>query len=218
MSETHSKSPNKKGVNSPLAKETGEKDSRFLEGQLRVAMPGMTDQRFAKSVIYLCAHSEEGAMGIILNQASQVQNFPDLLVQLQIIAEQERISLPARAENLPVLFGGPVQTDRGFILHTPDFHLDQSTMTIDESVSLTATVDILRAIAAGDGPDLAIMALGYAGWDAGQLEDEMQQNGWLHCPFNQSLVFDRDIHTKYDRALRSIGVDLAQLSTYAGHG
>jgi putative transcriptional regulator len=157
-------------------------------------------------------------MGIILNQASQVQNFPDLLVQLQIIAEQERISLPARAENLPVLFGGPVQTDRGFILHTPDFHLDQSTMTIDESVSLTATVDILRAIAAGDGPDLAIMALGYAGWDAGQLEDEMQQNGWLHCPFNQSLVFDRDIHTKYDRALRSIGVDLAQLSTYAGHG
>ncbi|MFM8647705.1 MAG: YqgE/AlgH family protein, partial [Methylocystis sp.] len=100
MSETHGKSPNKKGVNSPLAKETGEKDSRFLEGQLLVAMPGMTDQRFAKSVIYLCAHSEEGAIGIILNQASQVQNFPDLLVQLQIIAEQERISLPARAENL----------------------------------------------------------------------------------------------------------------------
>jgi putative transcriptional regulator len=167
MSGTYGKAPNEKGLNSPLAKETNEKDGRFLEGQLLVAMPGMVDQRFAKSVIYLCAHSEEGAMGIILNQAYQVQNFPDLLVQLQIIAEQDRILLPPRAENLPVLFGGPVQTDRGFILHTPDFHLDQTTMTIDESVSLTATIDILRAIAAGDGPDLAIMALGYAGWDAG---------------------------------------------------
>ena len=218
MSGKHGKSPNKKGLNSSTSKETSDKDSRFLEGQLLVAMPGMTDQRFAKSVIYLCAHSEEGAMGIILNQASQVQNFPDLLVQLQIIAEQDRILLPPRAENLPVLLGGPVQTDRGFILHTPDFHLDQSTMTIDESVSLTATIDILRAIATGDGPDLAIMALGYAGWNAGQLEDEMQQNGWLHCPFNKSLVFDRDIHTKYERALRSIGVNLAQLSPYSGHG
>ena len=103
MSGTHDKSPNKKGLNSSISKETSDKDSRFLEGQLLVAMPGMTDQRFAKSVIYLCAHSEEGAMGIILNQASQVQNFPDLLVQLQIIAEQDRILLPPRAENLPVL-------------------------------------------------------------------------------------------------------------------
>ena len=144
MSGTHGKSPDKKGFNSSISKETSDKDSRFLEGQLLVAMPGMTDQRFAKSVIYLCAHSEEGAMGIILNQASQVQNFPDLLVQLQIIAEQDRILLPPRAENLPVLLGGPVQTDRGFILHTPDFHIDQSRMTIDESVSLTATIDILQ--------------------------------------------------------------------------
>lgn len=104
MSGTHGKAPNEKGLNSPLAKETNEKDGRFLEGQLLVAMPGMADQRFAKSVIYLCAHSEEGAMGIILNQASQVQNFPDLLVQLQIIAEQDRILLPPRAENLPTLW------------------------------------------------------------------------------------------------------------------
>lgn len=191
--------------------------SRFLDGQLLVAMPGMMDDRFARSVIYLCAHSEEGAMGIVVNQPSRVKNFPELLVQLQVIAPQERISLPHGAEEIQVLSGGPVQTDRGFVLHTPDFFLDNSTLPIDDGVSLTATVDILRAIAAGEGPNRAVLALGYAGWDAGQLEDEIQKNGWLHCPADPALLFDRDLASKYTRALRSMGVELERLSSSAGH-
>ena len=189
----------------------------FLDGQLLVAMPGMADPRFARSVIYLCAHSEDGAMGLIVNQPSRVRNFPELLVQLNIIAPEEQISLPGHVGRVQVLTGGPVQADRGFVLHSPDFHLTNSTLPIDESVSLTATVDILRAIAAGDGPDRALLALGYAGWDAGQLEDEIQNNGWLHCPSDPTLLFDSRLDTKYDRALQKLGVDLAQLSTSAGH-
>jgi putative transcriptional regulator len=180
-------------------------------------MPGMTDERFARSVIYLCAHSEEGAMGIVVNQPARVKNFPDLLVQLQVIAPEERISLPRGAEEIQVLSGGPVQTDRGFVLHSPDFFLDNSTLPIDDGVSLTATIDILRAIAAGEGPDHALLALGYAGWDAGQLEEEIQKNGWLHCPADPALLFDRDLGGKYVRALRSMGVDLERLSSSAGH-
>jgi putative transcriptional regulator len=190
---------------------------RFLDGQLLIAMPGMQDQRFARSVIYLCAHSEDGAMGIVVNQPARVKNFPDLLVQLQVIAPQERISLPRGAEEIQVLSGGPVQTDRGFVLHTPDFFIDNSTLPIDDGVSLTATIDILRAIASGEGPNRALLALGYAGWDAGQLEDEIQRNGWLNCPADPALLFDRDISGKYTRALRSIGVDPERLSSSAGH-
>ena len=181
-------------------------------------MPGMSDERFARAVIYLCAHSEEGAMGIIVNQPSRVKNFPELLVQLNVISSDDLIRLPRRTETIQVLTGGPVQTDRGFVLHSPDFHLDQSTMPIDDCVSLTATIDILRAIAAGSGPDRALLALGYAGWDAGQLEDEIQHNGWLHCPADPALLFDARLDTKYDRALRSIGVDPARLSAGVGHG
>jgi len=192
-------------------------ERRFLDGQLLIAMPSMMDQRFARSVIYLCAHSEEGAMGIVVNQPARVRNFPDLLVQLQVIAPQERISLPSRAEDIQVLSGGPVQTDRGFVLHSPDFFLDNSTLPIDDGVSLTATIDILRAIATGRGPDRALLALGYAGWDAGQLEEEIQRNGWLNCPADPALLFDHDLDTKYARALRSIGVDPGRLSTNAGH-
>ena len=211
-------SQSKQASPQPDGDNTSTLSRRFLNGQLLVAMPDMADQYFAKSVIYLCAHSEDGAMGIILNQPSQIKSFPDLLVQLQIIAPQDRIHLPTQIGRFPVLSGGPVQTDRGFILHTPDFHLDQSTMPIDDSVSLTATVDVLRAIASGDGPSRAMMALGYAGWDPGQLEKEIQHNGWLHCPADPALVFDHEISTKYARALRSIGVELGQLSSFAGHG
>jgi putative transcriptional regulator len=191
---------------------------RYLDGQLLVAMPGMSDQRFARSVIYLCAHSEDGAMGLVVNQPSQVRNFPDLLVQLQIIKPQDRISLPEGAEDIQVLQGGPVQTDRGFVLHSADFFIDNSTLPIDETVSLTATVDILRAIAQGEGPRQALLALGFAGWDPGQLENEIQHNGWLHCPADPSIVFDSDLESKYTRALRLIGIDLGRLSSAAGHG
>jgi putative transcriptional regulator len=199
---------------------TGTKSTgrRYLDGQLLVAMPGMTDQRFARSVIYLCAHSEDGAMGIIVNQPSQVRNFPDLLVQLQIIRPQERIGLPKDAEDIQVLQGGPVQTDRGFVLHSTDFFIDNSTLPIDDTVSLTATIDILRAIAQGEGPHRALLALGYAGWDPGQLENEIQHNGWLNCPADPGILFDSDLESKYARALRQIGIDLGRLSSAAGHG
>ncbi|WP_166140972.1 YqgE/AlgH family protein [Methylosinus sp. RM1] len=190
---------------------------RYLDGQMLVAMPGMVDQRFARSVVYLCAHSEDGAMGIVVNQPSQVRNFPDLLVQLQIIAPQERISLPKETETIQVLQGGPVQTDRGFVLHSSDFFIDNSTLPIDDGVSLTATIDILRAIASGEGPNQALLALGYAGWDPGQLENEIQHNGWLNCPADPSILFDSDLESKYARALGLIGIDLARLSSAAGH-
>jgi putative transcriptional regulator len=189
----------------------------YLDGQLLIAMPGMTDERFARTVIYLCAHSAEGAMGIILNKPAPDLKLPDLLVQLDIISEPEAIRLPGKIEQMQVLMGGPVETSRGFVLHSPDFHIEQSTLAIDSEICLTATIDILRAIATGRGPRNAMLALGYAGWGAGQLEGEIQQNGWLNCPADPSVVFDFAIDEKYERAMRVIGVDPAMLSSTAGH-
>jgi putative transcriptional regulator len=192
-------------------------ESRYLDGQFLVAMPGMADDRFARAVIYVCAHSAEGAMGIVLNRPASDLNFPDLLVQLEIVPEAERISLPKRVGRMQVLMGGPVETSRGFVLHSPDFYIDQSTLPIDDSVCLTATIDILRAIARGEGPENAVLALGYAGWGAGQLETEIQQNGWLNCPADAELIFGASVDTRYELALRRIGIDPAMLSTEAGH-
>lgn len=202
----------------PLLKRRTRADRPYLDGQILVAMPDMADERFARSVIYLCAHSADGAMGIMLNKPARASNFPDLLEQLKIIDPKEGITLSNAAKEIQILSGGPVQTDRGFVLHSADFFIDNSTLPIDEDVSLTTTIDILRAIATGKGPNRAVLALGYAGWDAGQLENEIQLNGWLHCPADKAILFDREFDTKYERALRSIGVDLASLSTTAGHG
>ena len=182
-----------------------------------VAMPGMVDERFRRTVVYICAHSAEGAMGIVLNKPAADLSFPDLLVQLDVIPEKERIRLPNRVGRMHVLMGGPVETSRGFVLHTPDFFIDQSTLPIEEGVCLTATVDILRAIARGKGPESAVLALGYAGWSAGQLESEIQANGWLNCASDASLVFGPSLEAKYDVALRKIGIDLGMLSSEAGH-
>jgi putative transcriptional regulator len=189
----------------------------YLDGQLLVAMPGMLDEPFARTVIYMCAHSAEGAMGIVVNKPAADLSFPDLLVQLEIIPEAERIRLPKRVGRMQVLMGGPVETSRGFVLHSPDFFIEQSTLPIDEGVCLTATVDILRAIARGTGPESAVLALGYAGWGAGQLEDEIQRNGWLTSPADPELIFHSSLDQKYELALRKIGVDPAMLSTHAGH-
>ena len=189
----------------------------FLDGQMLVAMPGMLDERFARSVIYLCAHSEEGAMGIVINRPASAVKFPELLVQLDVIERADMIRLPRTAGSMQVLKGGPVETERGFVLHTNDFFIDNSTLPIDKGVSLTATVDILRAIAAGSGPDRAVLALGYAGWQAGQLEAEMQHNGWLNVPADTSLIFDAALDSKYERAVQYLGIDLARLSSQAGH-
>lgn len=191
--------------------------SSFLDGQLLVAMPGMRDERFARAVIYLCAHSAEGAMGIIVNQPAHHIKFSDLLVQLAVIPEEERIRLPTNAGEVKVVRGGPVETGRGFVLHSADYVIQDSTLPIDGGICLTATLDILKAIAAGDGPADALLALGYAGWAPGQLENEIQQNGWLHCPADRSLVFDTEPAAKYDLALRRIGIDPGMLSAEAGH-
>ncbi len=189
----------------------------YLDGQLLIAMPVMDDERFARSVIYLCAHSSEGAMGIIVNRPAGSIDFPQLLVQLDIINKAEQIKLPGLAEDMKVMKGGPVDTGRGFVLHSSDFFIKDATLPIDDGICLTATLDILKAIAAGAGPKHAILALGYAGWAPGQLESEIQHNGWLHCPADADLIFGRDAEDKYQRALDKIGIDLAMLSNEAGH-
>jgi putative transcriptional regulator len=189
----------------------------YLDGQMLIAMPAMTDERFARAVIYVCAHSNEGAMGIVVNQPAPNIRFPDLLVQLEVIPAAERIELPTEAGDVKVLKGGPVETGRGFVLHSADFFIENSTLPIDEGICLTATLDILKAIASGSGPENAILALGYAGWAPGQLEQEIQENGWLHCAADPELIFGADTAHKYDKALRKIGIDLGQLSSQAGH-
>ncbi len=192
-------------------------NSGYLDGQILIAMPEMDDERFARSVIYVCAHSAEGAMGIIVNRPAGSIDFPQLLMQLDIIGKGENITLSSDAETMKVLKGGPVETGRGFVLHSSDFTIQDATLPIDEGICLTATVDILRAIAKGDGPRHAILALGYAGWAPGQLENEIQHNGWLHCAADPDLIFGRDVEAKYDRALSKIGIDPAMLSAEAGH-
>lgn len=189
----------------------------YLDGQLLIAMPIMDDERFARSVIYVCAHSSEGAMGIILNRPAGSIDFPELLVQLDIIDEADQIVLPEQAEAMKVMKGGPVETGRGFVLHSSDFFIKDATLPIDDGVCLTATLDILKAIAKGKGPRHAILALGYAGWAPGQLESEIQDNGWLHCPADSDLIFGRDVEDKYQQALQKLGIDLAMLSNEAGH-
>ena len=189
----------------------------YLDGQMLVAMPAMGDERFARAVIYVCAHSSEGAMGIIVNQPAAHISFPDLLVQLDVIPAADLIQLPRRAGGVKVLKGGPVDTQRGFVLHSSDFFIENSTLPIDEGVCLTATLDILKAIARGDGPRSAILALGYAGWAPGQLENEIQHNGWLHCAADPELIFGQDTGGKYEKALKKIGIDLGMLSSEAGH-
>lgn len=186
-----------------------------LQNHFLIAMPGMRDERFARSVIYLCAHSEDGAMGLIINRTQQL-GFTDVLVELGLLDRSQSIRLPARARQMPVRNGGPVDRSRGFVLHSGDYMVDSS-MPVSEQVCLTATMDILRTISVGKGPRHALMALGYSGWGAGQLEMEIAENGWLACPATPELLFEHDIETLYDRILASIGVDLAHLSTVAGH-
>ncbi len=189
----------------------------YLDGQMLIAMPAMGDDRFSRSLIYVCAHSSEGAMGIVVNHPAPNINFSDLLVKLNVIPAADVIQLPARADVVKVMRGGPVETERGFVLHSADFYIENSTLPIDDGICLTATIDILKAIARGDGPASAILALGYAGWAPGQLETEIQGNGWLHCPADPELIFGPDIGGKYDLALKKIGIELGMLSSEAGH-
>jgi putative transcriptional regulator len=189
----------------------------YLDGQLLLAMPSMSDPRFHKAVIYLCAHSADGAMGIVVNQRAPHITFPKLLEQLDILPARNEASIQIPVEDMTVHTGGPVESGRGFVLHTTDYFSDDSTLTIDDSISLTATIDILRAIATGRGPDRSLLALGYAGWAPGQLEHEIQSNGWLICPADTDLVFDPAIENKYDRAMAKLGVHPSFLVSDAGH-
>ena len=187
-----------------------------LGGQMLIAMPGMRDERFRRSVIYMCGHSAEGAMGIVINNRTPSMTFRDLLVQLDLIEPDQAIRLPRRLSHAHVLKGGPVETSRGFVLHSADFTIDNVTQNIDDGICMTATLDILRAIARDEGPRSAILALGYAGWGAGQLEREIAANGWLHCPGDPELLFGEDLGSKYDRALQKIGIDPTMLSGDVG--
>lgn len=191
--------------------------SGYLDGQLLIAMPLMNDRRFTRSVIYLCAHSEDGAMGLIINHRADHISFPDLLDRLGIVTNSSEDGVPNDILERQVHMGGPVETGRGFVLHSADYFATNSTLAIDDGVSLTATIDILKAIAHGKGPDRSILALGYAGWSAGQLETEIQANGWLHCAADTDLIFDGDIENKYARALAKIGIDPLHLVNDAGH-
>jgi putative transcriptional regulator len=187
----------------------------YLDGQLLVAMPSMTDPRFHRAVIYMCAHSAEGAMGLVINQRAPHITLPRLLEQLEIPAPDGR-QAAIDAESMDIYVGGPVEASRGFVLHTSDYFAQDSTLSIDGGFSLTATIDILKAIAKGRGPNKAILALGYAGWAPGQLEHEIQANGWLNCPADPDIVFGGDIENKYGRALDSLGIDPSHLVGAAG--
>lgn len=186
-----------------------EQEEAYLAGQLLVAMPGMRDPRFAKSVVYMCAHNADGAMGLVINRTLETLSFPELLAQLGI--DSSSVS-----ETIQVYFGGPVETGRGFVLHSADY-VKEGTLVVDDEVALTATVDILRAIASGNGPRRHLLALGYAGWGPGQLDTEILANGWLSVAADEQLVFDTSLETKWERAMAKIGIDPRMLTDTAGH-
>jgi len=181
-----------------------------LVGKMLIAMPDMGDPLFDRSVIYMCAHSEEGAMGLIVNKPQPKLRFFKLLKELQI--EVEGIVREAK-----VHCGGPVETARGFVLHTDDYRTEGGTLDVDDSICMTATVDILQDIGRGKGPDTALLAIGYAGWREGQLEGEIAQNGWLTCDADPTIIFGTDNDIKWAAALATLGVTPELLSSTAGH-
>ena len=181
----------------------------YLTGQLLIAMPSMRDARFARTVIFMCAHNQNGAMGLVINRLVGAITFPDLLDQLGI-------QTTADTEEIRVHFGGPVESGRGFVLHSSDYNQD-STLEVDSKIALTATIDILRDIATGSGPRQRLMALGYAGWGPGQLDLEIQDNGWLHVEADDELIFGDDLSNKWERAIGKLGVSVSMLSDEAGH-
>ncbi|RMF70598.1 MAG: YqgE/AlgH family protein [Alphaproteobacteria bacterium] len=186
-----------------------EQESLFLEGQLLLAMPGIGDPRFERSVIFVCSHSAEGAMGLIVNRPFEGLTFRELLDQLEIEVSEPVV-------DIPIQVGGPVETGRGFVLHSTDFIQDTS-LVVTERIALTATVDILKAIAEGGGPKHRLLLLGYAGWAPGQLEAEIQANGWLTAPADESLIFETPLPDIWPRAMRMLGVDVSMLSGSMGH-
>lgn len=191
------------------AERMAESEFADLTGKLLIAMPGMTDPRFEKSVVLLCEHSPGGAMGLIVNKPAREVDSSELLKQLEIDA--------SAADRMPgVHFGGPVEMGRGFVLHSAEYDRVGATLPVTADVSMTATLDILHDIGAGKGPEQAILALGYAGWGPGQLESELQENGWLTADSKAAIVLDADAEAKWARALAILGIDPLTLSAAAG--
>ncbi|KCV80803.1 hypothetical protein ATO10_15310 [Actibacterium atlanticum] len=181
-----------------------------LSGKFLIAMPGMGDPRFDKSVVFMCAHSEDGAMGLIINKPTPDLTFPDLLKQLKL--------QPGYGRDIRIHFGGPVEHGRGFVLHSAEYNArSDSTLEVDGQFGLTATQDILEDMAQGEGPRETLLALGYSGWGPGQLEGEIASNGWLTCDASAAIAFDTENETKWSRALKTMGVDPLMLSADAGH-
>lgn len=181
----------------------------YLTGQLLIAMPSMADPRFSHGVIYVCAHSTEGAMGLVVNRPLVRPDFDQLLRQLEIVPVP-----PAR--RIRLCEGGPVDNGRGFVLHTSDW-TGEGSMDVDGKLALTASLDVLKVIAGGGGPRKGLLALGYAGWGPGQLDDEIRQNTWLSAPADEDLLFDGGHDTKWRRALAKLKIDPLLLSGTAGH-
>ncbi len=181
----------------------------YLVGQFLIAMPQMTYPRFERTVIYLCAHSAAGALGLVVNKAIDHITFGELLEQLGIE------TAPGR-NDIQVHFGGPVESGRGFVLHSSDY-VQESTLLVDDRVALTATIDVLKAMAEAHGPRRSMLALGYAGWAPGQLDGEIQANGWLHAEADAEIIFGTDLEPKWPMAMAKAGVDISLLSTEAGH-
>jgi putative transcriptional regulator len=188
-----------------------------LKGQFLIAMPDMMDERFHDAVIYLVGHSEEGAMGLVVNQSLNDMRFGDVLTELELGDKDEFIRMPEKVRERQVLRGGPVEMSRGFVLHTPDYFRDGNSYIVSDEVYLTATLDVLKAIAFRNAPAEALFALGYCGWGAGQLEGEIGRNGWLTVPFSRDLLFDTPIEQRYDAALGKLGITRASLSSTAGN-
>jgi putative transcriptional regulator len=188
-----------------------------LKGQFLVAMPAMGDDRFRDAVIYVVGHSEDGAMGLIINQTVDDMRFADILEELSLGAHDEIIRVPEKVRDQEVLKGGPVQRGRGFVLHSPDYFREGNSYAVNDEICLTATLDILKSIAFQNAPTDAVFALGYCGWAPGQLENEIALNGWLTVPYARELLFDTPFDQRYDRALGQLGITRATLSGVAGH-
>jgi putative transcriptional regulator len=188
-----------------------------LKGQFLVAMPGMGDERFHESVIYIVGHGDEGAMGLVVNRPVEDMHFADILEELELGKKDEMIHLPSRVRELEVLRGGPVQRGRGFVLHSPDYFREGNSYVVNDEICLTATLDILKAMAFRNSPTDAVFALGYCGWAPGQLENEIGLKGWLTVPFSRNLLFGSPLSDRYDMALAQLGITRATLSGAAGH-
>lgn len=183
--------------------------SPYLTGSLLLAMPGMTDPRFDHAVIYLCSHDESGAMGLIINYPLEELTFASLMEQLDV-------PVGGDAPDVPIHSGGPVEPGRGFVLHSADY-VQESTLIVSQTLALSATVDILAAIAESEGPRNHLLALGYTGWGPGQLEQEIQQNAWLTAEADEEIIFHTELYQKWPRTMAMLGIDAAMLSVEAGH-